>query len=62
MKATGVFLKESSEQVMIFVFAEEGATKFWNRFVQYGMVRRGCKVIDYFSRGEHAMLFYTVNK
>ena len=59
MEATAVFLKEISKQFRIFVFAEEDATKFWNRFVQYGMVRRGCKVIDYFSRGEHAMFFYT---
>lgn len=59
MEATAVFLKEVSKQFKIFVFAAEHALPFWTRFVRYGMVRRGCKVIDYFSRGEHAMLFYT---
>ena len=62
MEATAVFLKEISKQLKIFVFAEENATRFWNLFVRLGMVRRGCKVIDYFSRGEHAMLYYTVSK
>ena len=62
LEATAVFLKEISKQVKIFVFAPEDAVSFWNRFVQSGLVRRGCKVIDYFSHGNHAMLFYTVNK
>ena len=59
MEATAVFLKEISKQVKIFVFAAEDAIKFWSLFKRYGMVRQGCKVIDYFSRGEHAMLYYT---
>ena len=62
MEATAAFLKEASKQFKIFVFAKEDATRFWSRFVQYGLVRRGCKVFDYFSRGEHAMLYYTVSK
>jgi len=62
LEATAVFLKEISKNVKIFVFAAEDAVLFWNRFVQSGLVKRGCKVIDYFSRGEHAMLFYTVHK
>ena len=62
LEATAVFLKEISKQFKIFVFAAEDAVPFWNRFVRYGLVKRGCKVVDYFSRGEHAMLFYTVSK
>ena len=62
MEATAVFLKEISKQFKIFIFAAEDAAKFWSHFKHRGMVRQGCKVIDYFSRGEHAMLFYTVNK
>ncbi len=61
MEATAVFLKEISKQFKIFVFAAADAVPFWTRFVRYGMVRRGCKVVDYFSRGEYAMLFYTTN-
>ena len=62
LEATAVFLREIPKQFKVFVFAAEGAVSFWGRFVRYGMVRRGCKVVDYFSRGEHAMLFYTVNQ
>lgn len=62
LEATAVFLKEVSKQFKIFVFAPEDANRFWTRFIQYGMIRRGCRVIDYFSRGEHAILFYTVFK
>lgn len=62
VEATALFFKELSKQFKIFVFAPEGANDWWTRFVQYGLIRRGCKVIDYFSRGQHAMLFYTVSK
>lgn len=62
IEATAVLLKEISKQFKIFVFAAEDATTFWSHFVRYGLVRRGCKVIDYFSHGKHAMFFYTVNK
>jgi hypothetical protein len=62
IEATAAYLKEVSKQLKIFVFAEESANRFWSHFVYYGLVRRGCKVIDYFSRGEHAMLYYTVIK
>lgn len=62
IEATAVFLKEISKQFKIFVFAGEDTIKFWSLFKRNGMVRQGCKVIDYFSRGEHAMLFYTVSK
>lgn len=62
MEATAAFLKYISGELKIFIFAAEDATKFWSHFLRRGLVRRGCKVIDYFSRGEHAMLFYTVSK
>jgi hypothetical protein len=60
LEATAVFLREVSKRLKIFVFAEESAQAFWTKFIHYGLIRRGCKVIDYFSRGEHAMLYYTV--
>lgn len=59
VEATAVFLKEISKVHKIMVFAPESANRFWGRFSQYRMIRRGCKVLDYFSRGEHAMMFYT---
>ncbi len=62
IEATAAFLKYISKDLKIFVFAPEEATKFWTLFKRYGLVKQGCKVIDYFSRGEHAMLFYTVSK
>jgi len=62
IEATAAFLKYISKEFKIFVFAEEDATNFWLLFKRYGIVRQGCKVIDYFSRGKHAMFFYTVSK
>lgn len=56
------FLKEVSKQQKLIIFSREDYAGFWSRMVQYGVARRGCKVIDYFSRGEHALMFYTVNK
>lgn len=59
LEAAAAFLKVVSRYVKIFVFAEESSAKFWNKLIHRGLIRRGCKVIDYFSRGEHAMLYYT---
>lgn len=59
IEAAAAFLKEISPRFKIFVFADEPEDKFWGRFVRRGMIRRGCKVVDYFSRGEHALMFYT---
>lgn len=59
IEATAVFLKEISKVHKLMVFAPEWSDDFWARFCQHRMVRRGCKVLDYFSRGEHAMMFYT---
>lgn len=59
IEATAVFLKEISKVHKLMVFADESAVRFWGKFCQYRMIRRGCKVLDYFSTGEHAMLYYT---
>jgi len=62
VEAIAVFLKEISKQMKIFVFSCDDNVRFWTRMASYGLVRRGCKVVDYFSRGNHAMLFYTVGQ
>ena len=62
VEAISVFLKEISKQTKIFIFASDDKLKFWSRMVPYGLVRRGCKVIDYFAKGTHAMMFYTVSQ
>lgn len=59
VEATAAFIKEISKIHKIMVFASEDVSKFWAKFTQYRMIRRGCKVIDYFGRGHHAMMFYT---
>lgn len=61
LEGTAAFLKLVSKRFKIFVFAEESATPFWQKIIrlQHGLIRRGCKVIDHFSRGEHAMMYYT---
>ena len=62
VEAIAVFLKEISKQMKIFIFACDEKVRFWERMVPYGLVRRGCKVVDYFARGENAMMFYTLSQ
>ena len=62
LEAIAVFLKEISKQMIIFIFASDEKVKFWTRMVTYGLVRRGCKVVDYFARGKNAMMFYTLSQ
>lgn len=59
IEAAAAFLRDVSKVHKIMVFAKEPAMKFWDKFTQRRMIRRGCKVIDYFSPREHAMLYYT---
>lgn len=59
VEGTAAFIKEIGKTHKIMVFASEDTSKFWTKFTQHRMIRRGCKVVDYFSRGEHAMLYYT---
>lgn len=60
VEATAVFLKVVSKRFKIFVFAHESAGPFWEKFIRHRMIRRGCKVIDHFARGEHATMYYTI--
>ena len=62
LEAIAVFLKEISKQVKIFIFASDEKVEFWSSMVPYGLVRRGCKVVDYFARGKNAMMFYTLSQ
>jgi len=59
LEGIAVFLRDVSKQLKIFVFAEEGDTRFWSWYNKRRMLVGGGRVIDYFSRGEHAYLYYT---
>lgn len=55
-----LFLRDVSKRFKILGYIEEQDRAFWDRMRQYRLLRHGCKVIDHFSRGEHALFFYTV--
>lgn len=59
LEGAAAFLKVVSKHLKIFVFAEGKSIKFCDKLIRHGFIRRGCKVIDYFSSGEHAMMYYT---
>lgn len=59
IEATAAFLRDVPKVHKVMVFAEDKAVRFWGKFCQYRMIRRGCKILDYFATGEHAMLYYT---
>jgi len=58
-EGAAAFLREVSKRFKILVYVEERERAFWERLKQYRLLRHGCKVIDHFSRGEHAFFFYT---
>lgn len=54
------FLREVSRQYKILIYVEADQSKFWERLKNYRILVRGCRILDHYSRGEHAMFYYTV--
>lgn len=59
MEASAHYLKHVGRQFKVFLFIEQEHLNFWERIYEYRVLTRGCKVLDYFGPGEHAMMFYT---
>ena len=59
MEGSAVYLREVNKRFKIFIYSDEQSEPFWHRMVQYRILRRGCKVIDHFSRGDFSMFYYT---
>lgn len=60
VEASAVFLRDVSRNWKVFVFADAENAAFWHRMVRYRILRRGCKVPDYYARGDDAWMFYTM--
>lgn len=59
MEATAAVLKEATKHFKVFIFADESGERFFQRLCRYRMLRNGCTVLNYFSQGEHAKMYYT---
>ena len=59
MEGMAIFLREISKSLKIYFFSDEESKSFWLRFCRYRMLRNGCQIVNYFSGGKHAHLFYT---
>lgn len=59
MEGSAAFLKHIGKRHKIFIYSDEPSIPFWERMIRYGILRRGCKIVDYFAMGEHTVFFYT---
>lgn len=59
MEGSATFLRQVKRQFKIFLFIDQPNLKFWERICQYRLLTKGCKVIDHYGPGEHAMMYYT---
>jgi len=60
MEGIAQWLKETSKQIKILVYVRIDESAMWHRLAgKYRILNRGCKILDYFGRGEDAMFFYT---
>jgi hypothetical protein len=60
MEGSAHYLKSVGRQFKIFLFIDQENLQFWERIHDYRLLTRGCKVIDHYGPGEHAMMFYTL--
>jgi hypothetical protein len=60
LEGLAAYLRDVGKRFKILVYVEQAEQNFWERLKQYRLLRHGCKIIDYFDRGEHAFFFYTV--
>ena len=60
MEGMAQFLKQVGKQLKIFAFIDQDNRPFYERIHEYRLLTRGCKVIDHYGPGEHAMMFYTM--
>jgi len=60
MEGSAIFLREHARQFKVFIYACDADEPFWLRMTNYRILRKGCRIIDYYARGEHSMMFYTV--
>ena len=59
VEIVAAFIKQIGRSFKIFIFSPEETAHFWAWFAKRRMLMKGGQVIDFFSVGEHARLFYT---
>lgn len=53
------FFSEVSKEYKLFAYILPENQNFFVRLCRYGVLTSGCKILDYFGKGEHVYFFYT---
>lgn len=53
------FLREVGKRLKIIVYTDAASEEFYIRMTRYRILRKGCRILDYYARGEHSLMFYT---
>ena len=59
MEGAAAFLRQVKHRFKIFLFIDDDGLEFYDRISKFRLVTRGCKVIDHYGPGKHAMMYYT---
>lgn len=59
LEGMAAYLRDVSKQYKILVYVKTDETLMWERLTKYRILCRACKIRDHYSRGEHAMHYYT---
>lgn len=59
IEGMAIFLREIPKQLKVMFFSDDESKPFWQRFCRYRMIRNGCQIVNYFSGGKHAHMYYT---
>lgn len=60
LEGMACFLRTVGRQLKIFAFIDQENLPFYERIYEYRLLTRGCKVLDHYGPGEHAIMFYTM--
>lgn len=59
LEGSATFLYEVGKRYKSFIYSTEDNTVFWDRVCLYRVLKRGCKIGEYFGPKEGAMMYYT---
>ncbi len=59
-EGSAVFLREVGKQLKIVIYSDAESEAFWIRIMRYRMLRKGCRILNFFDKGKHSFMFYTV--
>ncbi len=59
MEGAAQFLHDVGKTYKVFLYIESENALFWDRIWKYRILKKGCKINDYFAPGECAEFYYT---